>query len=352
MRCAVVEYNWYHDEVIPTLVYALNRLGFDVDVYLPRKALAADTFCFASALSYEAHAIDGPLGKLRGTPRWRRRYDLTIANSIEPVEVLRRTEKLAGPLLAIVHNASLLRTAPEYAAYFEPSRRAPVVLWPHVADYLAPDWKAEWIAPVYFGEVPRGNGQDERSDVVEFCVQGNFAFDRRNYDSLLAAVEELIAAGRRGYGITFVGRSDTPDGLAFRARLAGSTASVAVSFTTPGMRYRDYYSLIAGADYILPLVDTSTPQYGYYYADKATSSLAVSIGLGVVPIIQSRLAQLYKLSDAGICYEDGRLAAAMAHAIVLPADEIDLRREALAERRETVLAETVANLRRAVEMVS
>src|ERR1035437_2995127 len=117
MRCAIVEYNWYHDLVIPTLVYALNQLGFDVDVYQPRRALAADPYCFAPWLSYKTFAIDGKAGKLRGTPSRLRRYDLTIANSIEPVEILRATERLNGPVLAIVLNASLPLTHPEDVRY-------------------------------------------------------------------------------------------------------------------------------------------------------------------------------------------------------------------------------------------
>ena len=349
MRCAVIEHNWYHDEVIPTLVYGLNQLGFEVDVFLPRRALAANAFTFADSLRYRTHALDAPLSGLRGTPHWYRRCDLTVVNSIEPVEVLRAGAGLPGPLLAVVHNASLLRQDPEYAAYFEPARRAPLVLWRHVAAYLEPEWKAEWIAPVYFGDVPR---RDPQPAGTTFCVQGNFAFDRRNYDSLVAAAEELIGAGRTGLRILFVGRSDSPDGLEFRARLARTAASAVMEFAPPGIPYRDYYSTLAGADFILPLIDTSTNQYAYYYADKATSSLAVSIGLGVPPIVHSRLAEQYGVADAGICYENGRLAGAMSRALALGSEESAALRLRLHERRQTLLSETVANLRRAVEAVS
>jgi hypothetical protein len=223
------------------------------------------------------------------------------------------------------------------------------VLWRHVSAYLAPEWKSEWIAPVYLGDVPHPT---ERSDRVNFCVQGNIAFDRRNYESLVAATEQLLGAGESSFRITFVGRSDTPDGLAFRARLARSAASAVTDFTAPSIPYRDYYSILAGSDFILPLVDTSTPEYSYYFVDKATSSLAVTIGLGVVPVLQSRLAQLYEVSDSGICHEDGQLAEAMSQALVLGSKETLRLREGLAKRREALLAETVANLRRAVEAVS
>lgn len=348
MRCAVVEYNWYHDLVIPTFVYALNELGFDVDVYQPREALATDALCYAGELRYQTYAIDGFLGRLRGTPRRNRRYDLTIANSIEPVEVLRRTAGLSGPLLSVLHNAFLL-DEPEYAAYFEPPRRAPIVLSGHIANLLRPEWKSNWIAPVHFGEVPR---RLERSEGVDFCVQGGFAFDRRNYDSLLAASEQLLGAGQAGFRVTFVGSSDTPDGLAYRARLARSPASAIMEFTAPRIPYRDFYSMLAGADFMLPLIDTSTAMYEHYYVDKASTSLMMSIGLGVVPILHSRLSQLYGLSDAGISYEDGGLADAMSRGLALRSEEATRLRQHLLGRREALLAETVANLRRAIDAVS
>jgi hypothetical protein len=349
MRCAIVEHNWYHDEVIPTLAYALNQLGFEVDVFLPKSALAANAFTFAGDLRYRTHAIDTRLGRLMGTPPRYRRYDLTVLNSIEPVEVMRASSGLPGPLLAVVHNASLLRQDPEYAAYFEPARRAPVVLWKHVAAYLAPEWNAQWIAPIYFGDVPR---PDRHPAATTFCVQGNFAFDRRNYDSLATAAEHLIGAGQTGFRVLFVGRSDSPDGLEFRAQLARTTASTVMEFSASGIPYRDYYSTLAAADFILPLIDTSTDQYAYYFADKATSSLAVSIGLGVVPVVHSRLASQYEVADAGICYQNGQLAQAMSQALALGSEEGAGMRLRLHERRRALLSETVANLRRAVDTVS
>jgi hypothetical protein len=125
-----------------------------------------------------------------------------------------------------------------------------------------------------------------------------------------------------------------------------------MEFAPPGIPYRDYYSTLAGTDFILPLIDTSTNHYAYYYADKATSSLAVSIGLGVPPIVHSRLAEQYGVADAGICYENGRLAGAMSRALALGSEESAALRLRLHERRQTLLSETVANLRRAVEAVS
>jgi hypothetical protein len=208
---------------------------------------------------------------------------------------------------------------------------------------------AEWVGPVYFGDVPRPT---ERPHDVEFCVQGNFAFDRRNYDSLLAASEQLIDSGRTGFKVSFVGSSDTPDGEAFRTRLAKSTAGTLMQFTAPGIPYRDFYRMLAASDFILPLVDSSTPLYENYYMDKATTSLMISIGLGVLPVLHSGLAQVYELSDAAICYENGQLADGMLRGMDIAPDDAARLRARLAARREAVLAESVANLRRAVDAVS
>jgi hypothetical protein len=346
MRAAIVEFNWWHDEVIPTLVHALNRMGFFVDVYMPRKAISADAFAFARDLRYEILPTDGLGAAARGTPARRRRYDLTIANSIEPDVVLRKVDRIPGPMLAVVHNAGRIGSDPEFAAFFDSPRRFPIVLWDHLAACLPAGSPGTWAAPVYLGEVPP---QERTADETNFCIQGTLSFSRRNYGSLLAAVETLGGAAAESMRLTFAGESDFPDGRAFRSSLPARGPKM--EFTAPWVPYMELYRAIAASDFILPLIDTTAATYAPYFIDKMTTSLAVGIGLGIPSVIHSRLAELYGVADASICYEDGGLAEAMARAMAMPESERSLLRERLRERRDALLDANEANLRAAVDRV-
>ena len=49
MKCAVIEWNNHHDEVVPSLVYGLNRLGIVPDVVLSEdRAIKKNAFSYAT----------------------------------------------------------------------------------------------------------------------------------------------------------------------------------------------------------------------------------------------------------------------------------------------------------------
>ena len=347
MRAAIVEFNWWHDEIIPTLIHALNRMGFFVDVYMPRKAISANAMAFARDLRYQILPTDGLGAAARGTPARMRRYDLTIANSIEPDVVLRKVDRMSGPMLAVVHNAGRIGSDPEFAAFFDSPRRFPIVLWDHLAACLPAGSRGTWAAPVYLGEVPP---QELTAGETNFCIQGTLSFSRRNYGSLLAAVETLGRAASENVRLTFAGESNFPDGRAFRSCLPAGGAPT-MDFTAPWVPYTELYRAIAASDFILPLIDTTAATYAPYFIDKMTTSLAVGIGLCIPSVIHSRLAELYGVAEASICYEDGGLAEAMALAMAMPEGERALLRERLRKRRDALLDANEANLRAAVDSV-
>jgi hypothetical protein len=347
-RAAIVEFEPQHDLVLPSLVQAVNRLGFEADVYMPRRLIRADAFALTSGLRYRVLPTDGFAALLRGAPRRGRSYDLTIMNSIEPPRSLRKAERIGGPILAVVHNGVLLRTRREYARFFESRQRMPLVLGEHVAANLRPEWDATWVAPVYVAEpLPR----PERGEVVDFCVQGNLEFLRRNYASLLEATDRLMASGHGAFKVTMAGNSGKGDGRAFRSYLAARPRPARIEFTASGIPYRQLWQTVSAADFLLPLVDTSSSRYVYYFVDKVTSTMDVSIGLGAVPVLHERLAEIYGVSDASIRYRDGGLAEAMREAMALPQAKLAAMRGRLDARREWLLDRNVANVRAALEAI-
>ena len=178
LKCAIVEFNFYHDEVLPTLVFLLNGMGIVPDVYLPKRAILKDVFSAAPDLRFALMRIDG-MARFRGTPSRFQKYDIVIANSIEPADVLRRVAASHAPTLAVLHNADLVAEGP-YQRFLAGPRRTPIVLARHVSEAIDPGGSVQWIAPVYLGgvaEVPHSGGP------TRLCVQGNVEFARRNYTS-------------------------------------------------------------------------------------------------------------------------------------------------------------------------
>ena len=191
MRCAVIEYNGYHEEVLPTFVRLLNALGIQPDVYMVRYSRGRRPFARAPELRFKRRRVEG-IERYWGVPFVLRRYDLLIVNSMEPASIPERLSGVRTPILGVVHNTELLEEDPAYRAFFASARRQPLVMWRHIAANLARHGQAiGWISHVYFGEP-----QPVRADVpTTFAVTGNVEFHRRNYDALLAAAGELVADG-------------------------------------------------------------------------------------------------------------------------------------------------------------
>ena len=353
-RTAVVEFNFYHDEVLPTVVYALNRLGVEPDVYLPSRAAKKNAFVMTPELRYRRQLVDSPSGlrrrlvRLRGTPARYGRYDLLIMNSVEPHTVLERASHIDLPTLAFVHNANLLVDDPEVRRYFASPAREPMLLGRHVAEGLGPGHTGRWMAPLYLGNpTPLAATAGGR---LRLCVAGNVEYTRRDYASLLDAVV-LLAAQRADFVVRIVGRSGGPDGRDFRARVEALGLGDLVEFTKGEIPYAEYLTLVATSDFILPLIEARTPAHAPYFSVKITSSMSMALGLGVIPIADADLARLYGVEHAAVTYQACGLEGAMRAAMEMgPADRAERVRR-IERARSDALAASVRNVAEALSAV-
>ena len=147
MRCALVEFNHYHDEVLPTFVWLLNRLDITPDVYMVERSARRRAFARSEGLRYRLRSVE-TMDRLGGLD-WRlRRYDLAIVNSMEPPENLGRAARLGVPVLGVVHNAHLLQDDAAYRAFFAAPDHRPLVLGQHIAEQVGASAGAPWwISP-------------------------------------------------------------------------------------------------------------------------------------------------------------------------------------------------------------
>lgn len=351
MRVAVVEYNYWHDEILPTVVYAFNRLGAVPDVYVPSRAARKDAFAHAPSLRYRLRLIDDPsrvrdrLARIRGTPARYGRYDVLFVNSIEPAAALEAAASVDLPTIALIHNANLLEDDVTYRAFFAGPARQPLFLGRHVARNLGQRFGQGWLAPVFLGDAPVDAARDGRQ---RLCVSGNVEFVRRDYASLLEAIAEL-APERSDFIVQVVGRSDSRDGRDLRERIAVRGLTDRFTFTSGEIGHGRYLSMVGSSDFILPLIDSGSGSLASYFEVKITSSMSMAIGLGVIPIADARLADLYQVGDVAVTYGPGDLADGIRAALGLPSAERVERRRRLFEIRADALEASVRNLAAALD---
>lgn len=341
MRVALIEYNTYHDEILPTLYYLFDRLGFIVDIYTSETNIRKNAFHYCrKELRFELNSTSGCF-----FPYWERLakyriYDLIVVNSIEPEYILSQFAYYSGPLLAIIHNAHLIKNTDSYSRFFDVSNRKLLVLSDHIRSYLDGIMAAFVIYPVYFGEVPFAVPQK-----TTFSVQGNIEFTRRNYSSILDAVFE-VSKSRTDFYVSIVGRDHGEDGQQFRDSIKLKGLDSFFRFHGKDVTsYKKYFSVLKSSDFILPLVDTTKECYQPYFKDCASSSIPISIGLEVPCVIHQEMARVYDMVQA-LTYDDGNLADAMVRALSMSDEEHMRLRADLQKKKEELLTHSLVNIKR------
>jgi hypothetical protein len=345
MRCALVEFTLSHGHTLATFVDLLHKLGIGVDAYLRTDVARHDPFLLCPGLEPSIHLLEAVTTRSRLKLRNFGDYDFVLVNSVEPGSVLTRLASVRVPVLGVVHNAVVLAEDPDYRAFFSDSRRRPIVLARHVADYLGGESRIGWIAPVVYGVQAATRAAVSWNRLF---VDGRIDFRRRNYWALLDAVEELAHSVTEKFEVDLTGGARDLDGTRLRREVRDRGLSMYFLTEPEPFHFRSYLSRMSSAGYVLPLVDTSSPLFRPYFEDKISSSVPLAIGIGAVPVLHVRLAELYGLEAAAITYRDGQLAGAIREALAWSGDtRIGATRE-LAAQRDALLAASLDNLARAL----
>ena len=347
MRCALIEYNDYHEETLPTFVRLLNELDIEPDVYLTKRSTIRDPFGLAPGLRFRQYRADriGGLGSLVFSAR---RYELVIVNSMEPTSNGDRAASLRKPILGTMHNTELLTSERSYRDFFSAPNRLPLVLGRHIAKHFAGEGdQLRWVAHVYFGTVER---RRREGGPTIFAVSGNVEFTRRNYASLLDSLDELAHEGAAAR-VRIVGRSTNRDGRKLRAEIERRGLSPYVDLSPAETTHPEFFQLVADSDFVLPLIDHSDDHLQPYFESKLASSIPFATGLGVPLVLHDDLAAAYDVGPCGVRYEDGGLTEAMRLAIASSEAQRSAWRQAILAARQELLAGSLANLRAAIATV-
>ncbi|MEM4395456.1 MAG: glycosyltransferase family 2 protein [Thermoplasmata archaeon] len=342
-KCALIEYNHYHEEILPTMIYILNSFGINnIDVYAPRAIIKNNPFVYSSGLRFNLRESDGLFFKLLIEPYHFRNYDLLIFNSIEPKEILQRISHISVPTIAVIHSGSLLKDDIDYINFFMNPIRKPIVLSPHISKFLSPTINVQWIWCVDIFEYPK----IKKIDKTYFCVIEDLEFRRCNYESLIEAVEKLVAEGIQDFHIIVVSKKYTKYGLTFKQIVKDKKLDKFFTFSKTGIMYKEFYDLVAKAHFILPLIDLTKNESKPYFSEKNISSVNIAISFGTVPIIHKQLAQIYGIEDSSIKYEDGKLIDALKQAINTDEKTFEYMRNNLLSKKEILLNQSILNIKK------
>ncbi|HOX51576.1 MAG TPA: methyltransferase domain-containing protein, partial [Fibrobacteria bacterium] len=312
---------------------------FHVDVFMPEAAIGNDVFREFDGLGFTLHAIDHPAFDYWVKAFRFIEYEFLVLNSIEPDPILRRVKEWPGRKLCILHNPELVLRNEEYREFLaSPAHRA-VVLGANVAASTLED-KDAWIAPF---SPPVDSGSAAVDGRTRFVVQG-VVEDRRNYASLLEAVQRLAADPERlDFEVVLLGKVFVPYGENLRQEIQRSPVlSRHIRFVDDASTYREYYRETRRADFILPLIDTTSRTYANYIGGKITSSTMTSFAFRIPAVLHVELQDAFRLPGFG--YRDGGLHTAMLEAIRSTPRQRSKLKEDIDRVREEWIGASMANL--------
>lgn len=360
---AIIEAHKFHDELLPTAVTVLRDLGFRCRLFLSSTPVEKGILRYSGT---ESGAVQPAFGERRDQTLLRRAYHLARrailgrgyreqrlvtwvnqhcaaawVNSLDTDTGRRIAASLRIPVLGVVHNAR--RIVPE-------GQRSgmgfqPFVLANHISDFL----RSSQVESRVFHPIHLGSSSDlSLSDKSRFCVQGNFEFSRRNYTSLLSALDHLTKnPPGEAFLVRVVGRRNL-DLTRFEDWVGRCGAREHFEVFDDVLAYSDYYGRIRECEFILPMIDRSACQYWAYYEDTASSTINLAIAFGVIPVVNKELAMIYGIEEACVLYEGDLLELGMRQALELEPGERLEKRKHLREIRDRWYQKTKSEITEAL----
>ncbi len=283
MKALIIEKRQCHQELLPTWVWVLSKIGFAVDVFVslttPRHR----------RISNEMRTLMGL--KFTSVSTICENYDVIVNNSLYPDEYI---PELKGTTLtfSVMHT-----TAQTYidTTGLKSKQHTVLALGPHMQSSIGFIFQSIFSPPIYFGPIPSSIKKNQKERIV---VQGTLEHYRRNYGCIVSLIN------RYGSQLPFVFEV-LGDG---NGKLTNHIASQIQSplrdrlICTSNPNYSHYLTSIQQSGWIMPCVDETFSHN--YFTNKITSSVMVAIGNGIPLILHQTLADIYGLQNEinCICY--------------------------------------------------
>ncbi len=191
-----------------------------------------------------------------------------------------------------------------------------------------------YVNPHYFGDTHNHN----KSYKTRFIVIGNMDSSLRNYDLLMKSVRKLKKADLN-FTVTVVGR------LSDESMIPKDVRSY---FDFKGrVPYKELFNLVEDSDYILMLLDSSSPGHKKYKRDIVSGNIQLSYGFKKPVLIAEEFANVYRFNTANsLVYSKNDLAKAMIRAIKMSSSEYSNVRDNLGVTAKGIYEKSLSNLRK------
>jgi len=304
--CAIIQMEAVHEEIIPSLIHALNKAGFTPHVYINAKCKESRGEFFGQfpQLSFDVHHIrldraqDWQIlkEKIRG-----KSYQFALLSTFQRDGICNWSKELELPIIGVVHNANAFINSPACLNTFKSERARLLFLSDHVGSYfhlktqgLGLD-NTRILEPVYWGA-----SKLSRLDAANFRkrrvgIPGGINFKTRNLDQLLPAIKRLMDPNAN---IEFIVLGGGPD----KSKLIKQSRELGldhiIKFSTSQnddspqrVPYCDYFSSLRTIDLILPMNPLS---FSPYREHKITSAIFTAVGFRIPLITDYWTSRVYR----------------------------------------------------------
>ncbi len=267
MKCAIVQFEAVHEEIIPSLITAFAAAGISSEVFINQNAAAQRGDVFSAIgmtmpSSTMCRSRSAPTGRRWRSASVRADFDIICMATCQRESVANWALKFDLPLIGVAHNVDMFRNVDVLMNMFKRGRLSLLTLGAHVASFACRHMPARRMdaigvmQPVYWGDAPERDAPLPSDGTRRLAVPGGVKFETRDYLPLLDAVKELFFInGRAGIRIDVVGGGSDRAELMARADEAGLREHFhfAPLMDTKRVGYDDYVAHLRNAHFLLPL---------------------------------------------------------------------------------------------------
>lgn len=274
-KALIVEVNDFHNEILPGFIKYMYELGIKCDVLVTTEALKENVFfnipdeMYSNLFSARRYIIRDIL---RSKACDNYKYIIFSSNYNYNLE-----ERISDSMTVLQkHIDKLVFTA--HHLYHLKQDDINTKKFIMLNNLSKPEFINNVVNPHYFGKI---NIRRKKNDHTTFIISGGIEQRRRNY-LLLNNLKNLnnnnfkiIAAG------TKIEEGILPDFCDCKGRL----------------NFKDLYSEIENADFILLLLNPDFPEHQKYFKSTSSGSIQLSLGFLKPCIIQKKYAETYGFTD-------------------------------------------------------
>lgn len=327
-KIALIEYERYHYETLPSIAAFCVALGYKVDVFTQRNSKFNNPFDGSKLQGVKRYDLDGLVFWFK-KKRNLASYDAVIINTIEIEsgtrrhDILNKISAFKIPILGVIHGAEILNKDKAFRTFFQAKNHTCIVLDNYIYEQYKNTCNMMWLNPIV--------GPDENKyipktptplkDPIRFAVQGYFDYTRKTYDELLDCIVHF-SKQKRPFKVYFLGNTSNNDGQHFKQRITDLRLENYVVFFPKMLTFKELYSHFAQMHFVLTLLEPETkPHLASYIQDRHSGAFSLALQFNTIPITRREFENCYDWHPSMLKYEQGQLKHAFENALTLSASE-------------------------------